>query len=933
MTKERVENNNLSVSEREQLAKEFLQFLTSDVPSNTFLSITQYLYSPDDDGGYVRSYHYPVTSVDEVAGKVVLFCDGNKSDIYVRCSVLKEKPEKGRGKKEQTAGSSVLWVDLDAKDGKTQAQLLERLRQFLLPPSWVNISGNGIHAYWKLFEFVTDIIAIEKRNKWLADQLGGDHCWNITQVLRIPGTRNYKDPTEVKEVSVVKGFLNTRRYNLEDIPEADVTTEDRELDLSLEEEPLPEDFLEKLPEKLQQRILTGEGAPTKEDGRIDRSENDWYIVMQLLELGYTSGQCLTVLTHPQWFSGEKTRERKTFDYATYTVAKAVSVYQQEGRTLEDYRLLLDPVIEQVLFYDDERGISKKRKIRRGAELVNPVVKFLRSHGEKFYLDEEERTGYIATSEGRVLVADKDGSEFRDWIQQISGFTDEEQEHRILRSGIAAQVREAGEVAKLTPWCFLDVNNWAFYTLLDIRGRTVLKVPAGKEPTIVPNGTDKKLLRRSGQVIKPIQYDGKVNIGEGLRYFINNFTQWIATDKVSRGILTCYALATPLVYGFPIQTYPLIHLVGQAGGGKSQTLMLISSWLHGGPRLLNTTPAASYRIASKEVLLPFDDYERLPDDAKQFVLTAVTGITRQKSGKGTDDVVSQFAHVLMALTSISALEEEAVRRRALVIDINKERFPTGGYSENHWKLISDKRSLLWSTYARWLSQDVLPVLQNTNFNALTKEVEALIPLDVFRGLAPFITLMWVVGRELEKYMPGVLGLDKLELTSGVRKWVTILHLSDIEEITDRRPLLSAIQTVFEVYNSRPEGTILDIAVSREGEYEYKKRIVESNLRDTDYRLHITPPDKLPQDGAWIGLDGSTTEWMSTLKKATSGIFKVSGVESLGHQFKQLVGDEPVFLSGNKESEPIDRWDYRFVKLDNAGPGMSQKGWRVLMRVEE
>ncbi len=933
MTTERVKNSDLSTDERVRLAREFLEFLTDSVPEDTFLSITEYLYSPDDSGGYVHSYHYPLTKVNEVAEKVILFCDGNKSDVYVRCSVLKEKPEKGRGKKEQTAGSSVLWVDLDAKDGKTQAELLEKLRQFSFPPSWVNNSGNGIHAYWKLSEFITDITAVEKRNKWLADQLGGDHCWNITQVLRIPGTRNYKDPAEVKEVSVVEGFDHTRSYNIEDIPETDFTTEEKELDLSLEEEPLPADFLEKLPEKLQQRILTGEGAPTKEDGRIDRSENDWYIVMQLLELGYSPGQCLSVLTHSEWFSGEKTREKKNFDYATYTVAKAVLEYQKHGVTKTEERLLLDPVIDEVLFYEDESGTPKKRKVRRGSELVNPVVKFLSSHGEKFYLDEEERTGYIATSEGRVLIADKDNIEFRDWIQTISGFTEEEYEHRILRNGIASRVRETGEVAKLTPWCYLDIDNWTFYVLLDIRGRKVLKVPAGKEPTVVPNGTDKKLLRRSGQIVKPIQYDGKVDVEEGLRYFVNNFTRWLATDEISKGILTCYALTAPLAYGFPIQTYPLVHLVGPAGGGKSQTLMLISSWLHGGPRLLNTTPAASYRIASKEVLLPFDDYEQLPDDAKQFVLTAVTGITRQKSGRGTDDVVSQFAHVLMALTSISELEEEAVRRRALVIDINKERFPTEGYSENHWKLIADKRSLLWSAYSKWLSEDVLPFLQKMNFNTLVKEVEKLIPLDVFRGLAPFLTLMWVVGSKLEKYSPGVLGLDKVELTSGINRWVEVLRLGDPEEVTGRRPLLTAIQAVFDVYHNSPEGTIYDITVSREDEYEYKKRVVESTMRDTDYRLHITPADKLPQDDKWIGLEGTTTEWMVTLEKAARGFFKAKSERSLGHQFKQLLVDEPEFIGNSKESEPVDRWGYRFVRLLNAGPHQSQRGWRIMVRVDE
>src|SRR5690606_30294405 len=150
-----------------------------------------------------------------------------------------------------------------------------------------------------------------------------------------------------------------------------------------------------------------------------------------LELGYSPGQCLTVLTHPNWFSGEKTRE-KGYGYASYTVAKAALNYQNQGALSFHERLLLDPVIEKVLLYQDEKGTPKKRKVLRGAELVTPVDRFLQSHGEPFYLDEEERTGYLVTAEGRVLVADKDDREFRDWIQQLSGFTDEEPEHRILR---------------------------------------------------------------------------------------------------------------------------------------------------------------------------------------------------------------------------------------------------------------------------------------------------------------------------------------------------------------------------------------------------------------------------------------------------------------------------------------------------------------------
>jgi len=74
-------------------------------------------------------------------------------------------------------------------------------------------------------------------------------------------------------------------------------------------------------------------------------------------------------------------------------------------------------------------------------------------------------------------------------------------------------------------------------------------------------------------------------------------------------------------------------------------------------------------------------------------------------------------------------------------------------------------------------------------------------------------------------------------------------------------------------------------------------------------------------------------MVTLEKAARGFFKVKSERSLGHQFKQLLVDEPEFTGNNKESEPVDRWGYRFVKLKNAGPHQSQRGWRIMVNVEE
>mgnify|MGYP005849879563 FL=1 len=908
-------------------AQKFLMFLTSGVPDDTYISITEY-YTSVKNGQYVNTHFYNVNDIENATKSIIKSAVENKSDIYVRCSVLKEKPNKGRGKKEHSAGSSVLWVDLDTKDGKTKTEIIQKLKEFEFVPSWVNDSGNGIHAYWKLNAFITNIDLIEKRNKWLADKLKADHCWNITQVLRIPGTRNYKDPLEIKEVITIDEFSPANTYNIFDIPEGEFSTEeDTELDFALEEELLPSDFINKLPEELQLRIVNGAGGLSNVNGVIDRSKNDWYIVMKLLELGYSAGQCLSVLTHPKWFSGSKTKE-SGYSYATYTVAKAL-VHFQKGACYRDRGLLLDSVTNEVLFYIDDKGNRKKKKIERGSNLVNPVVRFLQSNGYHFYVDEEERTGYIATPEGKVLTAFKDDMEYADWIQEISGFTEVEQEHKILKSGLASQVRQIGESAKLTPWCYFDNSNWTFYILLDMRGRKVLKVSANNKIEVVPNGTDRKLLRKSGLVEKPIEWDSDIDIEKGLKFFFDNFVKWIATDKISRGVIACYALATPLIYGFPIQTYPLLHLMGQSGSGKSQTMMMFSSWLHGAAKLLNSTTAASYRIASKEVLLPFDDYEYLSEELQHFILTASTGITRQKSGKNVDDVVSQSAHVLMALTSINEIEKETVRRRAMVIDINKEQHPTDGYSENMWSTISQNRSMLWSAYAKWLSSDILPYLKETNFYGLVKRTENLIPLDIFKGLAPFITLMWVIGSNLQKYVPDILGIEQSDIESVINEWVRVLKLGDNKEIAERKPLLTAIESVFDVYFGQHSFNTLTVS---EKAGQSRTRITETILKNDDYRIRPIQSDKLPQKGKWIGLEGTVSEWLITLRTATKGSIKINTAQKLGHEFKNLLGSEPT-MKHNKESEPINKWGYCFIKLENAGHAQSNRGWRILKQVDD
>jgi hypothetical protein len=121
-------------------------------------------------------------------------------NLYVAVATRRTKDS---GKKENLRAVSAFWTDIDFKsDPQGERELLEiKLESFPLPPSLKVSSGGGAHLYWILRDAIelsaADTIArIENINKGLADQFGGDHCWNADRIMRIPGTTNW--PTAKK---------------------------------------------------------------------------------------------------------------------------------------------------------------------------------------------------------------------------------------------------------------------------------------------------------------------------------------------------------------------------------------------------------------------------------------------------------------------------------------------------------------------------------------------------------------------------------------------------------------------------------------------------------------------------------------------------------------------------------------------------------------
>ncbi|MDY0045712.1 MAG: phage/plasmid primase, P4 family [Syntrophales bacterium] len=104
----------------------------------------------------------------------------------------------------------------------TYEEALSAIESFNPEPTIIIHSGGGFHCYWVLSNPVkVDAIGsqiLESINKNLSEKLGGDRgTQDISRVLRIPGTFNFKIPDNPREVSLI--FNSHKKYKYEDFME------------------------------------------------------------------------------------------------------------------------------------------------------------------------------------------------------------------------------------------------------------------------------------------------------------------------------------------------------------------------------------------------------------------------------------------------------------------------------------------------------------------------------------------------------------------------------------------------------------------------------------------------------------------------------------------------------------------------------------------
>lgn len=240
-------------------------------------------------------------------------------EVYFCAHLLKEPCRK----KENAAKILALYAEKDSGDIPNG---------HLCPTAVVESSPGRYHLYWRLEEPISPERA-ERLNKCLTSLIGADPSgWDLTQVLRVPGTVNYK--YEDKPLVRLNKIDHDRAYKVEDLERLFPELEDYTEESAPVEQPVSQETPSGETEPPVElgaaalKVYRGEDPKYKEDGKVDTSATLLKIGRVLYDAGANRSAIVPAL-----------RERDLALYRKYTdrrdaekqYAAIFHKLEQEGR--------------------------------------------------------------------------------------------------------------------------------------------------------------------------------------------------------------------------------------------------------------------------------------------------------------------------------------------------------------------------------------------------------------------------------------------------------------------------------------------------------------------------------------------------------------------------------------------------------------------------
>ena len=422
-----------------------------------------------------------------------------------------------------------------------------------------------------------------------------------------------------------------------------------------------------------------------------------------------------------------------------------------------------------------------------------IYRWFTSNGGTAYHDREHCCYWVWKDHVYEI---SDNQPFKTLIWKEAELTHEGIESKKIWAVLKAETDNKGKELKSFTWLFTDCLTHTIYINPNNDDSKLIRITPGEVKTVSNGINEEKVLLAPAPKMQSFELLdlSEEDYREAWKKYENLILRNMACTRDDQLLYGCWVLCYPLIDY--VKTLPHMRCEGVSSAGKTRAMDLIGHFVYGDTAIKKATDAANFADAAKNPLICLDNVEtkNFTSGLADFVLTAATGIQKEKRKIGTDhDVVIEKVKCLLTTNGIENLGKKEHITRTLLIEFDRWKYKTTNWSERIYGEITARRSELCSAHMMLVSRVLKKIAEGgierwidfleTNHPGHSKDransflaLMALVLEELCAGKVDKIVSNWIVKQD-------ELGRETAKETNTIVNFLEAIH-SDYEGSGDR-----------------------------------------------------------------------------------------------------------------------------------------------------
>lgn len=441
-------------------------------------------------------------------------------------------------------------------------------------------------------------------------------------------------------------------------------------------------------------------------------------------------------------------------------------------------------------YGGRKGETLMRSavVHPSHRLTDLVIRWIELEGGGTFL-RDAKGGAWLYADGQLHRIDTKHASWRGWLYDVGRINLADREGKVIAAALEQYAQGQAHAPEPRPWLWCDRAAATVAMHLHDEGDRIAVTHAGGVE-LMRNGGDLLLLRDA--LTQPIAWPATPSASWALSAIRSLIVHSLATSDAERSLIVSWAISALLRQRLDARC--ILFAGGSAGAGKTEGAKLITTLLHGTPRVLQATTAALWVEGEEQPIVALDNQEsaQLQESSlQQWLLVAATGGQRKKREEGTSSgLVNQRTDALVMVTAIEPPGLDELIQRTVSVTFRHELHAAGYSSSGTIAELQRHRGAILAGLLELVARRILPRL-----GELAGYVAQVPPGHPKRRLADHLALCALIADACAAELPGIWRSGELELQA----WLELQAESAGELARGTDVLLDAFERLIWFWN--------------------------------------------------------------------------------------------------------------------------------------